>query len=73
MEDPTKPSSVKRTTRSQSSIQKMLREAEKQAKQERAEKLKAAQQEQADEMALIMAKLDITSKSVNSAFRRRKG
>ncbi|MFD1384969.1 hypothetical protein ACFQ45_16500 [Rhodanobacter aciditrophus] len=73
MEDPTKPSSVKRTTRSQSSIQKMLREAEKQAKQERAEKLKAAQQEQADEMALIMAKLDVTSKSVNSAFRRRKG
>lgn len=83
--DPTKPSTIKRsaapnttkaskgTTRSSSSIQKMLREAEKQAKAERAEKLRQQQQEQADEMSLIMAKLDMTAKSATSAFRRRKG
>lgn len=87
VEDPTKPSTIKRsaapsstkasstnsTTRSSSSIQKMLREAEKQAKAERAEELRKKQQEQADEMALIMAKLDMTAKSAQSAFRRRKG
>ncbi|MBM6549765.1 GIY-YIG nuclease family protein [Marinomonas ostreistagni] len=90
LEDPTKPSTIKRsaapaasekaassapkgTTRSSSSIQKMLREAEKQAKAERAEELRKQQQEQADEMALIMAKLDMTAKSAQSAFRRRKG
>jgi hypothetical protein len=50
----------------------MLREAEKSAKQEREEKLKSAQQDQAEEMALIMAKIDMTSKSATSAFRRRK-
>lgn len=81
-EDPTKPSTIKRsaapaakkaTTRSSSSIQKMLREAEKQAKAERAEELRKKQAEQADEMALIMAKLDMTAKSATSAFRRRKG
>ena len=72
-EDPTKPTTINRTTRSKSNIQKMLREAEKQAKQERAEKLRLAQQEQADEMAMIMAKLDVTSKTATSAFRRRKG
>ncbi|MCO4784427.1 GIY-YIG nuclease family protein [Marinomonas atlantica] len=87
IEDLTKPSTIKRsaapstaassspkgTTRSSSSIQKMLREAEKQAKAERAEELRKQQQEQADEMALIMAKLDMTAKSATSAFRRRKG
>ncbi|CUB05908.1 GIY-YIG nuclease family protein [Marinomonas fungiae] len=82
VEDPTKPSTIKRTTapatktattRSSSSIQKMLREAEKQAKAERAEELRKKQAEQADEMALIMAKLDVTAKSATSAFRRRKG
>ena len=84
IEDPTKPSTIKRsassatsakkpTTRSASNIQKMLREAEKQAKAERAEQLRKQQPEQADEMAMIMAKLDITAKSANSAFRRRKG
>lgn len=82
IEDPTKPSTVKRTsaptakqatTRSASNIQKMLREAEKQAKAERAEDLRKQQAEQADEMAMIMAKLDMTAKSATSAFRRRKG
>jgi len=51
----------------------MLREAEKAAKKEREDKLKAQQQAEAEEMALIMAKIDITSKSAMSAFRRRKG
>lgn len=72
-EDPKKPSAVTRTSRSQSNIQRMLRDAEKQAKAERAEELKKQQQEQADEMAMIMAKLDITAKSAASSFRRRKG
>ncbi|SBS33032.1 hypothetical protein MAQ5080_02433 [Marinomonas aquimarina] len=87
LEDPTKPSTIKRsasttntassakkpTTRSASNIQKMLREAEKQAKAERTEELRKQQAEQADEMAMIMAKLDMTAKSATSAFRRRKG
>ncbi|RBO82001.1 GIY-YIG nuclease family protein [Marinomonas aquiplantarum] len=60
-------------TRSKASIQKMLNEAERAAKKEREEKLKQQQQAEADEMALIMAKIDITSKSASSAFRRRKG
>lgn len=59
-------------TRSKASIQKMLSEAEKASKKEREEKLKSQQQAEADEMALIMAKIDVTSKSATSAFRRRK-
>ncbi|BFM48580.1 GIY-YIG nuclease family protein [Marinomonas sp. THO17] len=59
-------------TRSKASIQKMLKEAERAAKKEREEKLKRQQQAEADEMAIIMAKIDITSKSAASAFRRRK-
>ncbi len=59
--------------KSKAAIQKLLREAEKQSKLEREEKLKSAQQEQADEMAQIMAKIDITAKTTTSAFRRRKG
>ena len=58
--------------KSKASIQKMLNEAERVAKKEREEKLKAQQQAEADEMALIMAKIDVTSKSATSAFRRRK-
>ncbi|NVK74416.1 hypothetical protein C0J08_12470 [Marinomonas sp. CT5] len=60
-------------TKSKASIQKMLSEAEKAAKKEREEKLKQQQQAEAEEMALIMAKIDVTSKSATSAFRRRKG
>ncbi|ADZ91738.1 GIY-YIG nuclease family protein [Marinomonas mediterranea] len=74
--DPKKPSEVtqvKRTKASSASLQRMLKEAEKQAKKEREDKLKAAQQEQAEEMAMIMAKIDITSKTATSAFRRKKG
>lgn len=76
-EDAKKPSTISRPSTkskapSKASIQKMLREAEKSAKQEREEKLKSAQQDQAEEMALIMAKIDMTSKSATSAFRRRK-
>ena len=59
-------------TKSKASIQKMLNEAEKASKKEREEKLKNQQQAEADEMALIMAKIDVTSKSATSAFRRRK-
>ncbi|WP_418138873.1 hypothetical protein AB8616_06985 [Marinomonas sp. RS-M-Aa-14] len=51
----------------------MLNEAERAAKKEREEKLKSQQQAEAEEMALIMAKIDVTSKSATSAFRRRKG
>lgn len=58
--------------KSKASIQKMLNEAERVAKKEREEKLKAQQQAEADQMALIMAKIDVTSKSATSAFRRRK-
>ncbi|MBJ7555953.1 GIY-YIG nuclease family protein [Marinomonas spartinae] len=73
--DPKKPSEVSKVERpkSKASIQRMLREAEKAAKKEREDKLKAQQQAEAEEMALIMAKIDITSKSAMSAFRRRKG
>ncbi|AEF54514.1 GIY-YIG nuclease family protein [Marinomonas posidonica] len=60
-------------TRSKASIQKMLNEAERAAKKEREEKLKIQQQAEAGEMASIMAKIDITSKSASSAFRKRKG
>ncbi|MCW8355253.1 hypothetical protein N5P32_04800 [Marinomonas pontica] len=60
-------------TKSKASIQKMLNEAERASKKEREEKLKSQQQEEAEEMALIMAKIDVTSKSATSAFRRRKG
>ncbi|MGO3739155.1 MAG: GIY-YIG nuclease family protein [Marinomonas foliarum] len=60
-------------TKSKASIQKMLNEAEKASKKEREEKLKSQQQAEAEEMALIMAKIDVTSKSSTSAFRRRKG
>ena len=60
-------------TRSKASIQKMLNEAEKASRKEREEKLKSQQQAEAEEMALIMAKIDVTSKSSTSAFRRRKG
>ncbi|WP_417526842.1 GIY-YIG nuclease family protein [Marinomonas shanghaiensis] len=59
--------------KSKASIQKMLNEAERAAKKEREEKLKSQQQAEAEEMALIMAKIDVTSKSATSAFRRRKG
>jgi len=59
-------------TKSKASIQKMLNEAEKASKKEREEKLKSQQQAEAEEMALIMAKVDVTSKSATSAFRRRK-
>jgi hypothetical protein len=59
-------------TKSKASIQKMLSEAEKASKKEREEKLKSQQQAEAEEMALIMAKIDVTSKSATSAFRRRK-
>ncbi|MCB5160506.1 GIY-YIG nuclease family protein [Marinomonas algarum] len=59
--------------KSKASIQKMLNEAERAAKKEREETLKSQQQAEADEMALIMAKIDVTSKSATSAFRRRKG
>ncbi|TDO99063.1 GIY-YIG nuclease family protein [Marinomonas balearica] len=74
--DPKKPSDVKqvkRTKASSATLQRMLKEAEKQAKKEREDKLKAAQQEQAEEMSMIMAKIDTTSKVATSAFRRRKG
>ena len=70
------PAQPKKTTpraKSKASIQKMLNEAERVAKKEREEKLKAQQQAEAEEMSLIMAKIDITSKSATSAFRRRKG
>ncbi|MFT2111420.1 GIY-YIG nuclease family protein [Marinomonas sp. 2405UD68-3] len=62
------------TTRpkSKAAIQKLLREAEKKSKLEREEQLKSAQQEQADEMAQIMAKIDVTAKMSTSAVRRRK-
>ncbi|WP_245595800.1 GIY-YIG nuclease family protein [Marinomonas ushuaiensis] len=59
-------------TKSKASIQKMLNEAERASKKEREEKLKSQQQAEAEEMALIMAKVDVTSKSATSAFRRRK-
>ena len=59
-------------TKSKASIQKMLSEAEKASRKEREEKLKSQQQAEAEEMALIMAKIDVTSKSATSAFRRRK-
>ncbi|TYL47670.1 GIY-YIG nuclease family protein [Marinomonas sp. IMCC 4694] len=59
-------------TKSKASIQKMLSAAEKTAKKEREETLKSQQQAEAEEMALIMAKIDVTSKSATSAFRRRK-
>jgi hypothetical protein len=73
--DPTKPSDITKVERpkSKASIQRMLREAEKTAKKEREDKLKAQQQAEAEEMALIMAKIDITSKTATSSFRRRKG
>ncbi|MEP3349609.1 MAG: GIY-YIG nuclease family protein [Marinomonas sp.] len=60
-------------TKSKASIQKMLNEAERASKKEREEKLKLQQQAEAEEMALIMAKIDVTSKSATSAFRKRKG
>lgn len=74
-EDPTKPSTISKAARpkSKASIQRMLKDAEKAAKKEREDKLKAQQQAEAEEMALIMAKIDITSKTATSAFRRRKG
>lgn len=59
-------------TKSKASVQKTLNEAEKTSKKEREEKLKNQQQAEAEEMALIMAKIDVTSKSATSAFRRRK-
>ncbi|MEP0071124.1 MAG: GIY-YIG nuclease family protein [Marinomonas sp.] len=59
-------------TKSKASIQKMLNEAERASKKEREEKLKLQQQAEAEEMALIMAKIDVTSKSATSAFRKRK-
>jgi|TARA_R110000744_G_scaffold21976_1_gene56410 hypothetical protein len=59
-------------TKSKASTQKMLNEAEKTSKKEREDKLKAQQQAEAEEMALIMAKIDVTSKSATSAFRKRK-
>lgn len=58
--------------KSKASIQKMLSAAEKTAKKEREDALKSQQQAEAEEMALIMAKIDVTSKSATSAFRRRK-
>lgn len=60
-------------TKSKASIQKMLNEAERASRKEREEKLKHQQQAEAEEMALIMAKIDVTSKSATSAFRKRKG
>lgn len=51
----------------------MLNEAERASRKEREEKLKHQQQAEAEEMALIMAKIDVTSKSATSAFRKRKG
>ncbi|TPE51961.1 GIY-YIG nuclease family protein [Maribrevibacterium harenarium] len=72
-EDFKKPSTVTRPKKSTADIQRMLREAEKKSKEEREAKLKAAQEEQAQEMAMIMAKLDVTAKSAMSSFRRRKG
>jgi len=77
IEDVKKPTTISKPSSSskapsKASIQKMLREAEKSAKSERDEKLKSAQQEQSEEMSLIMAKIDMTSKSATSAFRRRK-
>jgi len=66
-------SATARPQKSKAAIQKLLREAEKQSKLEREEKLKSAQQEQADKMAQIMAKIDVTAKTSTSAFRRRKG
>ncbi|MEO9275850.1 GIY-YIG nuclease family protein [Marinomonas sp. 5E14-1] len=60
-------------TKSKASIQKMLNEAERASKKEREEKLKLQQQAEAEEMALIMTKIDVTSKSATSAFRKRKG
>lgn len=73
--DSKKPSDISTVERpkSKASMQRMLRDAEKAAKKEREDKLKAQQQAEAEEMALIMAKIDITSKSATSAFRRRKG
>jgi hypothetical protein len=59
-------------TKSKASTQKMLNEAEKTSKKEREDKLKAQQQAEAEEMALIMAKIDVTSKSATSAFRKLK-
>ncbi|ETI61228.1 GIY-YIG nuclease family protein [Marinomonas profundimaris] len=59
-------------TKSKASIQKMLNEAERVSKKEREDKLKSQQQAEAEEMALIMAKIDVTSKSATSAFRRKK-
>lgn len=80
LDGPAKKNSEKKTSsptiarpKSKAAIQKLLREAEKQSKQEREERLKSAQQAQADEMAQIMAKIDLTSKASTSAFRRRKG
>lgn len=76
IEDVKKPTTISKPSASKapskSSIQKMLRDAEKSAKSDRDEKLKSAQQEQSEEMSLIMAKIDMTSKSATSAFRRRK-
>lgn len=72
MASSTTPPSKAARSKSKSSIQRMLREAEKQAKKEREDKLKSQQQAQAEEMALIMAKIDMTSKAASSAFRRRK-
>lgn len=59
-------------TKSKASIQKMLNEAERASKKEREEALKSQQQAEAEEMALIMAKIDVTSKSATSTFRKRK-
>lgn len=72
VEDVKKPSAVTRP-KSKAAIQKMLREAEKKSKAEREEKLRTAQQEQAGEMARIMAKIDMTAKSSSASFRRRRG
>jgi hypothetical protein len=63
---------VPTVARSKASTQKMLNAAEKSSKKEREDALKSQQQAQAEEMALIMAKIDVTSKSATSAFRRRK-
>ncbi|MCV2402610.1 GIY-YIG nuclease family protein [Marinomonas sp. C2222] len=63
---------VAKRPQSKASIQKMLKEAEKTAKKEREQKLKSQQQAEAEEMALVMAKIDLTSKAANSAFRRKK-
>ncbi|MBJ7537577.1 GIY-YIG nuclease family protein [Marinomonas transparens] len=67
-----KPKKAAARPKSKASIQKMLNDTERTARKEREEKLKLQQQAEAEEMALIMAKIDTTSKSVTSAFRRRK-